>query len=110
MSEHHDTAITDGLGLKTLKTYIIGFILCLILTFAAFGLVAKSSFSKEFLYISIFVLAILQLITQVICFLRLNGSPAARWNLVSFLFTILIIFVVVGGSIWIMWNLSINMS
>ena len=110
MSEHHaEAATTDGLGRKSLKTYMIGFILCLVLTFIAFAIVGKDSLSKEFLYLAVSALAILQLIVQVVCFLRLNASPGARWNLISFLFTALIIFVIVGGSLWIMWNLNYNM-
>ncbi len=111
MSEHHHAALqtTDGLGRKSLRIYFIGFILCLVLTFIAFAIVGKDSLSKEFLYLCVSVLAVLQLIVQVVCFLRLNASEGARWNLISFLFTILIIFVIVGGSLWIMWNLNYNM-
>jgi cytochrome o ubiquinol oxidase operon protein cyoD len=111
MSEHHHGAMetTDGLGRKSLRTYLIGFILCLVLTLIAFAIVGKDSLSNTFLYVTVSVLAILQLIVQVVCFLRLNASKGARWNLVSFLFTILIILVIVGGSLWIMWNLNYNM-
>lgn len=106
---HHELETTDGLGRKSLTTYLIGFVLCLVLTFIAFAIVGKDSLSKEFLYLTVSVLAILQLIVQVICFLRLNASEGARWNLISFLFTALITFVIVGGSLWIMWNLNYNM-
>lgn len=110
MSEHHgELETTDGLGRKSLKTYLIGFVLCLVLTFIAFAIVGKDSLSNELLYVTVSALAILQLIVQVVCFLRLNASEGARWNLISFLFTALIIFVIVGGSLWIMWNLNYNM-
>jgi cytochrome o ubiquinol oxidase operon protein cyoD len=112
MSEHHHGAIeetTDGLGRKSLRTYLIGFILCLVVTCVAFAIVGKDSLSKEFLYVTVSALAIIQLIIQVLCFLRLNASEGARWNLIAFLFTILIIIVIVAGSLWIMWNLNYNM-
>jgi cytochrome o ubiquinol oxidase operon protein cyoD len=39
----------------------------------------------------------------------LNTSSSERWNLVAFVFTALIIAILVIGSIWIMWNLNQNM-
>lgn len=102
--------IATGTGQKTFKAYIIGFILCLILTFASFAVVGKRLFTDVNMYIVLGVLAVIQLIVQVVCFLRLNSSPEGRWNVMSFLFTLLIIFVIVAGSFWIMYNLDYNMS
>ncbi|MBE8365690.1 cytochrome o ubiquinol oxidase subunit IV, partial [Leptospira borgpetersenii serovar Balcanica] len=45
----------------------------------------------------------------LVCFLHMNASSEERWNLVAFVFTLLIIAIVVVGSIWIMWNLNYNM-
>jgi len=44
-----------------------------------------------------------------VCFLHMNTSSEDRWNLVAFVFTVLIIAILVVGSIWIMWNLNYNM-
>ncbi len=95
------TEISSGTSRKTLKAYIFGFLLSLILTIA--------SFSIKHTYIALSVLALLQLFVQVVFFLRVNTSPEGRWNLASLLCTILIIAVVVGGSFWIMYNLNMNM-
>ena len=94
---------------KTLGAYITGLVLCIILTLAAFGIIEKRVFSDTNLYIAVSVLAIVQLFVQSICFLRLNASPEGRWNLMPFLFAILIVSIVVGGSLWIMYNLNYNM-
>jgi cytochrome o ubiquinol oxidase operon protein cyoD len=61
------------------------------------------------LAISLSILAIMQLLVQCICFLRLNTSKTGRWNVLPFLFTIFIIAIFIGGSLWIMVNLNYNM-
>ncbi len=58
---------------------------------------------------AIIILAISQLLVQSYCFLRLNTRSENTWNTMPFLFTIFIIAVLVGGSVWIMYNLNYNM-
>lgn len=100
-----------GTGKKKLSIYIIGMILCIILTLISFMTVMYSTLSHEAKLAIIFVSAIVQFVVQVVCFLRLNAkNEASRMNLMSFVFTIVILFVIVGGSLWIMWSLHYNMS
>lgn len=103
------TTNTYGMGKKTLRSYIIGLLLSLIFTLCSFGIVSHHSLSTEYIFVSLAVLAIAQLIAQVVFFLRMNASEEGRWNLMPFLFTILIVAVIVGGSLWIMYNLNYNM-
>lgn len=109
MSAPENLTIEFGYGKKTLKAYVIGFALCLLLTVSAFYCIAKHIFSTENLYISLTALAIAQLLIQSICFLRLNSRTEGRWNLFPFLFVVLIIAILTGGSLWIMYNLNYNM-
>lgn len=104
-------------GVKTLKAYVVGLVLCIGLTVASFGLMwlhvnstqHAQLFSESSLMFVLAALAIVQLFVQVICFLRLNASPEGRWELMPFLFVIFVVLVIAGGSIWIMWNLNYNM-
>lgn len=105
----HDVATKYGTGRKTLKSYITGLTLSLIFTFCAFGLVVDHSMSTAFLYVSLAILAVLQLLAQVVFFLRLSASREGRWTSMPFILTLLIVVVVVGGSLWIMANLYYNM-
>lgn len=98
-----------GMGKKTLKTYLMGFFLCIILTLLPFWLVVQRVFPDKHLYVLLIGCAVLQLYVQVAYFLRLNASPEGRWNLVTFLFTIFVVLVIVIGSLWIMFNLNYNM-
>ena len=96
-------------SLKTFKSYVIGFVLALVLTLLSFYLTAKHSFTPNILTLVLIVLAVAQLIVQVVFFLRLNASPEGRWELMPFLFTIVIVVVILAGSLWIMYNLNYNM-
>lgn len=94
---------------KNIQSYVIGLGLSLLLTFAAFALVQLHLVSAPNTYIGVSLLAVTQLIVQSICFLRMNTSAEGRWNLLPFLFSIFIIAILVGGSLWIMYNLNYNM-
>lgn len=94
---------------KTLSGYVIGVALCLVLTLAAFSLVEYHLLDTRNSFIALGLLAIAQLFVQSICFLRLNASPEGRWNLWPFLFTTLVVVILIGGSFWVMYNLNYNM-
>lgn len=99
-----------GLGKKTKLVYITGFILCVILTVIPFGLVMDKSVVASQKYTAIFICALLQFLVQVVCFLRVNARTLqAKVNLFSFIFSIFVLVIIVGGSLWIMWNLNYNM-
>lgn len=106
----HETSQSDfGTGQKKLGIYIIGTILCSILILIAFGVVMKTALPKWQTFTIIYSAAIIQLFVQVICFLRLNTkTEQGKLNVMSILFTFVILFVIVLGSIWIMWNISYN--
>lgn len=95
--------------LKTLSSYMIGFIGSLLLTLLAFAVVGKHFFSTQIAALVLMALAVVQLFVQVTFFLRLNTSAEGRWNLMPFIFTIFVVLVVVIGSLWIMFNLNYNM-
>ncbi len=109
MSDHSTQIMKYGVKAKTLKSYLTGLFLSLLFTFVAFALVGKHLMSVTGLYITLTALAIAQLFAQVICFLRLNVSQEGRWNTMPFIFTFVIVGVLVGGSLWIMYNLNANM-
>lgn len=93
----------------TLLAYITGLVLSFFLTLAAFLLVGKQLLSNTSLFIAVAVLALLQFFVQAIFFLRLNADPEGRWNLYPFIFAIFVVIVLVAGSLWIMYNLNLNM-
>ncbi len=99
-----------GTGKKKLSIYITGMFLCVILTLIPFAIVDKHLLGPEAAFAVMLVAAIVQFVVQVICFLRLNTStPQSMMNLMSLIFTIVVLFVLVAGSLWIMWSLHENM-
>jgi cytochrome o ubiquinol oxidase operon protein cyoD len=93
------------------RTYFVGFTLSSGLTLAAFVIVSEYakealSVSSQYLVITLVALAVLQLLVQAMCFLHLSEEEGPRWRLLSFLFALLIISVLVGGTLWIMKSLS----
>jgi cytochrome o ubiquinol oxidase operon protein cyoD len=93
-----------------LHAYITGFALSLVFTLIPYYLVVHKSLHGNTLLATIIGFAIVQLIIQLLFFLHLGRERKPRWNLVFLANTLAIIFVVVGGSIWIMSHLKHNMS
>ncbi len=93
----------------TYRGYIAGFVLSLLLTALAYLVVVKEVVASDLVIPVIAALAVVQLIVQLIFFLHLGGEAKPRWNLMAFLFMILVVVIIVVGSIWIMANLDYNM-
>ncbi|AEC18050.1 cytochrome o ubiquinol oxidase subunit IV [Gallibacterium anatis] len=104
--DNHDYAATEH---GSVKSYLIGFGLSVILTLIPFLMVMNGSASKMSLLVIIAVTAVIQLIVQLVCFLHMGTSEDGRWNLISFIFTAIVILLLVALSIWIMWSLNANM-
>ncbi len=94
----------------SIKSYVIGFILSLIFTFIPYYLVVNQVTTGTWLFITILVIAVIQMIIQVTFFLHLGRGPKPNWNLFFFISTVGIILVVVGGSVMIISQLHYNMS
>lgn len=102
--------IDYGTGQKKLGIYIIGFIACSILTCIAFYAVMSGQFLKWQTFTIVYAAACIQFVIQLICFLRLNTqTEQAQINVISLVFTAVILTSIIVGSLWIMWNLNFNM-
>jgi cytochrome o ubiquinol oxidase operon protein cyoD len=85
-------------------------VLCAALTLLAFWSVMSGNFSKGQCFAIIYSAAIVQFFVQLICFLRLNlQTEQARLNVISIVYTGVILTSIIIGSLWIMWNLGYNM-
>lgn len=99
----------------SVRTYTIGFILSIILTLIAYVFVQRSTgaehnaLSPRLLMAGVFVLAIAQLAVQLQFFIHLGHESKPRWSKLAFLFMVIVVFIVGGGSMWIMNNLDYNM-
>ena len=104
----HETS-HGGASHGSVKSYLVGFVLSIILTVIPFAMVMTGSASYSTTLAVVVGMAVIQVVVHLIYFLHMNTSSEERWNLVALLFTAMIIGIVVVGSLWIMYNLNINM-
>tara|TARA_Y100000389_G_scaffold48689_1_gene44019 strand:- start:3636 stop:3947 length:312 start_codon:yes stop_codon:yes gene_type:complete len=94
---------------QSYKSYTIGFIASVILTLASYFTVVNQYFDRIGIIVAIVIFAITQLVFQLVYFLHMGDEEKPRWNLYSFIFSLIVIFVLVAGSIWVMYYLNYNM-
>ena len=104
-------ASLDNIGVSrgTLKTYLTGFVLASVLTAIPFALVMSGVWPHATILAGIGLAGLAQVLVHLRYFLHLNASSAMRWNIVALIFTIVIMILFVGGSIWIMSSLNYRM-
>ena len=94
----------------SLRGYLTGFALAAILTIIPFWLVMGRVLDNHWLTISIVLaLAIVQIFVHIIYFLHLDTHSEGGWNMMAFVFTIVLVVIVLGASIWVMYNENVNM-
>ena len=93
-----------------LRTYLIGFALAVILSVIPFWLVASHVLPPGRTMLVIGVAAILQVLVHLRFFLHLNLTSTPKENLLAIVFTAVLIFIMVGGSFWIMFDLHKRMA
>lgn len=90
----------------SVKTYVVGLIVCAILTLIPYYIVVHSLFAGWHLVAAIMGFGVIQALIQMILFLHLGDEDRPRWNLMAFLFTVLVLVIIVFGSLWIIYNLE----
>ena len=90
--------------------YIIGFVLAVGLTILAYLTVTQHWLACSTLVFGLMGLAVIQFVVQLIFFLHIGQESRPRWNLAVFLFTLLVLMIIVFGSLWIMYNLNYGMN
>ncbi|MFA5996887.1 MAG: cytochrome o ubiquinol oxidase subunit IV [Candidatus Paceibacterota bacterium] len=97
-------------GRNAINSYVIGFVLSIALTLIPYVMVVNHMLSVQTAVVSVVGIALAQLLVQVIFFLHLSRKSKPEWNLIVFIYTILMVVFLVIGSIWIMNNLKYNMN
>lgn len=91
------------------KPQFIGFVTSLIMTLAAYRIVTHYELTDFLLNMTVFGLALFQAVLQLFFFMHLGLEEKPQWGMITFLFTILVIVIVIGGSLWIMNNLNYDL-
>jgi len=111
MSTHEDIdQHVEGAPHASMKEYMMGFGLSVVLTVIPFWLVLGDVIESRGLTIFlIIVFGILQMLVHMIYFLHLNTKSESGWVVISLAFTVMLVAIVIAGSVWIMYQLDLNM-
>lgn len=90
----------------TYKSYSLGFVLSILLTLAAYFLVANHLLTGSIVVMAIMLLAVIQFFVQLIMFLHIGHEAGPKWKLAAFISTVGLVIIVLIGSLWIMSNLN----
>lgn len=91
------------------KPQFVGFVMSVILTIAAYRIVTYNELSDSLLTLTIGGIALLQALVQLIFMLHLGLETKPRWGIITFLFTVFVVIIIIGGSLWIMSNLNYDL-
>ena len=94
---------------RATSTYLTGFILAVILTAIPFALVWGGLLTGPAVYAVIAVAAVIQVLVHLVFFLHLDLKSTPGENLFFLGFAAVLIFIMVGGSLWIMFDLHYRM-
>ncbi len=105
MSEN-DLPESELEGRKTERRhYVVGIFWALLLTLAAFALVAADTLPPNPARIAVSILALMQIVVHFRYFLHIDLKQSHRDDLHLILFTALIVFLMAAGTLWILFNL-----
>ena len=101
--EPHDSLMSETLS------YVVGVGFALILTGISFWVASTSALWGPGVAVGLVVLAIAQMGVHLVFFLHITSGPDNTNNVLALAFGVLIVFLVMLGTIWIMYHLAANM-
>ena len=99
----HDSMLSETIS------YVIGLALALILTGVSFWVASTGVLWGPGVATGLVVLAIAQMGVHLVFFLHITSGPDNANNVLALAFGVLIVFLVMVGTIWIMAHLAANM-
>lgn len=107
---HHGHSHGHQAGHGSLKSYLIGFALSVILTAIPFGLVMSGVLdSKMMTAVLVMGLGAIQIVVHMVFFLHMNPRSEGGWTMMALIFTLVIVGITLAGSLWVMHHLNTNM-
>ena len=94
---------------KSLIGYGVGLALAVLLTATSFFIAGTDLVWQPSIPVAIVVLAIAQMGVHLVFFLHITTGPDNTNNVLALAFGLLIVFLVISGSLWIMAHLNQNM-
>ncbi len=108
--EHGHHGHDDGASHGSLKGYLTGFVLSVILTAIPFWLVMGKVFEQSSTTALVILgFAAVQIVVHMIYFLHMNTRSEGGWTMLALIFTIVLVVITLSGSLWVMFHLNHNM-
>lgn len=107
MREERSAERSDAAEGASLGGYTVGYGLAVVTTAIPFVLAMVGRLPRSALVLTVIAFAVAQLVVHLFFFLHLNSS--GKWNRVALAYVALLLFILVGGSVWIMYHLNYNM-
>jgi cytochrome o ubiquinol oxidase subunit IV len=105
--QHHDH---NDIGYHaTVKGYVIGFLLSVVLTAIPFWLVMAKALPANLTGFVILGFAAVQIVVHMVYFLHMNAKVEGGWSLLALLFTVAVVVIMLAGAIWVMYHMNANM-
>ena len=101
VEEHEPTA--------SYLSYTVGLGLAILATIASFIVSQTNLLWAPGVPVGLVVLAFAQIGVHLVFFLHLGSGPDSTNNILALAFGVLIVFLIIAGSVWIMVNLTSNM-
>ena len=95
--------------LRSIRPYLIGLGLAFILSAIPFALVAASTLPRTTTLVAIAVAAVLEILVHFRFFLHVGFRSTPLENLAAMVFAAILIVFMVGGTLWIMFDLNHRM-
>ncbi len=102
----HDGSVSH---MPNARSYLTGLALALVLTAIPFALVYFKLLAGTAMLVVIATAAIIQIVVHLKYFLHLDLTDTPRASLLALCFAAILIFLMVGGSLWIMFDLHHRM-
>lgn len=94
----------------SLREYVTGFLLSVVLTAIPFWLVMGNVLPDKLMTTAIILaFAVVQMLVHMIYFLHLNTRSEGGWNMLAIIFTLVLVVITIAGSLWVMFHLNTNM-
>ncbi|MPT48592.1 MAG: cytochrome o ubiquinol oxidase subunit IV [Sphingobium sp.] len=107
---HHGHDDHGAAGHGSMRDYVIGFVLSVILTAIPFWLVMGDVIAdKSLAAIIIVAFAAVQVVVHMVYFLHMNSKSEGGWTMMALLFTIMVVVICLAGVLWVMFHLATNM-
>jgi cytochrome o ubiquinol oxidase operon protein cyoD len=107
---HQDHAHGDTGAHGTLRGYLTGFALSVVLTAIPFWLVMSGAIPDRLVTVLLIMgMAVVQIFVHMIYFLHMTPKAEGGWSMMALLFTLIVVFIALTGSLWVMYHLNVNM-